>query len=50
MQELPGAVTRIAWDNVAQVSKKTADKLGLKSDDLINISVNGAEIQMPLWE
>ena len=49
MQELPNAVTRISWDNVAQVSKKTADKLGLKSEDLINISVNNTEIQMPLW-
>ena len=49
LQELPGAVTRIAWDNVAQVSKKTADSLGLKSEDLINITIDGREIQMPLW-
>ncbi len=49
MQELPGAVTRIAWDNVAQVSKKTADGLGLKSEDMIDININGAVIQMPLW-
>lgn len=49
MQELPGSVTRISWDNVAQVSKKTADSLGLKSEDLINIKINNIEIQMPLW-
>ncbi|KAA3631320.1 MAG: 4Fe-4S dicluster domain-containing protein [Calditrichaeota bacterium] len=49
LQELPDTVTRVAWDNVAQVSKKTADKLGFNSEDLITLSVNDAEVQMPLW-
>ena len=49
LQELPDTVTRVAWDNVAQVSKKTADKLGFVSEDLITLTVNGAEVSMPLW-
>jgi molybdopterin-containing oxidoreductase family iron-sulfur binding subunit len=49
LQELPDAITRIAWDNVAQMSKATADKYELENEDLINIKANGSEIQMPVW-
>lgn len=49
LQELPDAITRISWDNVAQMSKITADKYGLENEDLINIKANGSEIQMPVW-
>jgi molybdopterin-containing oxidoreductase family iron-sulfur binding subunit len=49
LQELPDAITRISWDNVAQMSKATADKYGLENEDLINIKAKDSEIQMPVW-
>ena len=38
MQELPDPVTKITWDNVAAMSPKTADKLGVKQGNIIELS------------
>ena len=48
MQELPDFFTKIAWDNVAQISPKTAEALGLKQEQLIKVNVNGNEAQIPV--
>ena len=37
LQELPHPVSKIVWDNYAAISPKSADQLGLKSNDLIEI-------------
>ncbi|MFN3344463.1 MAG: TAT-variant-translocated molybdopterin oxidoreductase [Chloroherpetonaceae bacterium] len=34
LQELPGAVTKLAWDNAALMSLKTAKELGLKGESV----------------
>lgn len=34
LQELPGAVTKLAWDNAALISLKTAKELGLKGESV----------------
>jgi molybdopterin-containing oxidoreductase family iron-sulfur binding subunit len=63
LQELPDSITKLTWDNVALVSHKTADRLGLykspegkarkqfKNDeghyDLIEIEVQGRKVTMP---
>ena len=49
LQELPDAVTKISWDNVAQMSPATAKKYGFKNEDLITIKANGAEIRTVAW-
>lgn len=56
LQELPKPMTKITWDNVALMSKKTADELGVeqaslgKSDvEMIAITVNGRTVEMPAW-
>ncbi len=38
LQEVPHPVTKVTWDNYAAISKKTADDLGLKLNDLIEIN------------
>ena len=38
LQELPHPVSKIVWDNYAAISPKTANDLGLKSNDLVEIS------------
>ncbi len=39
LQELPGPLTKLTWDNAALISKHDADKLSLSNDDVISIKV-----------
>ena len=48
LQELPHPVSKVAWDNYAAISPATAEKNELKNDDLIKISLDGKEIELPV--
>ena len=39
LQEIPDPITKVAWDNAAMISPATAKKLGVKDNDLIEITV-----------
>jgi len=47
LQELPDPVTTLTWDNAAQVSPATAQRLSLITGDLMDIQVGGRHIQIP---
>ncbi len=61
LQELPNAVTKITWDNVALVSPATAERLGIRSafaksainisqaSDIIELKVRGNTVRIPAW-
>jgi MoCo/4Fe-4S cofactor protein with predicted Tat translocation signal len=49
LQETPKPMTQICWDNAVQISVKTADKLGLKTEDVVEIDVNGRKVKGPIW-
>jgi molybdopterin-containing oxidoreductase family iron-sulfur binding subunit len=57
MQELPHPMTKVVWDNLAYVSVKTAEKLGLKVEeiagkkhcDVITLTVDGRSVQLPVF-
>jgi len=56
LQELPEPMTKVTWDNVALMSKKTADKLGVKQAglgkaevEMISITVDGTTVELPAW-
>jgi len=49
LQELPDFFTKVAWDNVASVSPKTSETLGLKHGTVATIRVNGAEQKIPVY-
>ena len=49
LQETPKPMTQICWDNAVQMSVKTAEKLGLKSEDVVEIEVNGSKVKGGLW-
>ncbi|HOZ07034.1 MAG TPA: 4Fe-4S dicluster domain-containing protein, partial [candidate division Zixibacteria bacterium] len=49
LQELPDPITKLAWDNVATLSPKTAEELGVKNEDLVRVAVNGRELTLPVW-
>ena len=39
LQEIPDPITKVTWDNAAMLSPATAKKLGVKDNDVIEISV-----------
>ena len=56
LQELPEPMTKITWDNVALMSKKTADELGVheagigKSEvEMVAITVGDTTVELPAW-
>ena len=56
LQELPDFFTKIAWDNVAQVSPKTAKKLGVTQGGMgtssttrfITITIGDSDVKVPI--
>ena len=49
LQEWPKPLTKLTWDAVAMLSKKTADRLGIKSEDAVELKYQGRTIIAPAW-
>ncbi len=49
LQELPKPLSKMTWDNPVAIGPKMAGRLGLKSEDLINIQLNGKTVTAPVW-
>lgn len=51
LQELPGPMTRLTWDNVALVNPATAAKLGISSHKapMLKVSVGGRSLKIPAY-
>jgi MoCo/4Fe-4S cofactor protein with predicted Tat translocation signal len=49
LQETPKPMTQVCWDNAVLVSVKTAEKLGLKTEDIVEIEVKGSKVQGGVW-
>ncbi len=49
LQEVPKPITRLAWDNAAMVSPKTAQKLGVSRGDYVKIELSGRETKAGTW-
>ncbi len=49
LQELPKPLTKLTWDSVAMLSPKTAQRLGLKNEDAIELRYQGRTIVAPAW-
>ncbi len=49
LQELPKPLTTHTWDAVAMLSPKTAERLGVKSEDAIELKYQGRTIVAPAW-
>lgn len=45
LQELPDPISKVTWDNYASISKATADKLGVKEGDVVNVSAKGYTLE-----
>jgi MoCo/4Fe-4S cofactor protein with predicted Tat translocation signal len=56
LQELPKPLSKVTWDNVAYISARTAERLGIALDrpgnqeqDVLEISYKGATATLPVW-
>jgi MoCo/4Fe-4S cofactor protein with predicted Tat translocation signal len=49
LQEVPKAMTRLTWDNPALIAPSTAEKLGLDTGALIDLTIDGRQLQVPVW-
>jgi MoCo/4Fe-4S cofactor protein with predicted Tat translocation signal len=48
LQELPDSFTKLTWDNAALISPQTAKDLELKTEDVVEITVNGQSVEAPI--
>jgi molybdopterin-containing oxidoreductase family iron-sulfur binding subunit len=49
LQELPHPITKMTWDNAALLSPATAAALGVANEEVVTISLDGREIELPVW-
>jgi MoCo/4Fe-4S cofactor protein with predicted Tat translocation signal len=49
LQELPKPMSKMTWDNPVLVGPAMAERMGLKSEDVIAIELNGKKVTAPVW-
>ena len=49
LQELPKPLTKLTWDNAALMSLGTAQRLGVTSGDVVELSSRGRAVEAPVW-
>jgi molybdopterin-containing oxidoreductase family iron-sulfur binding subunit len=48
LQELPRPLTKLTWDNALCIHPKTARRLHVKHEDLVELEVNGRTVRCPV--
>ena len=49
LQEFPDPVTKITWDGVVLVSRKTAEEHSVQNGDVVEIEIGGNKVRGPIW-
>jgi molybdopterin-containing oxidoreductase family iron-sulfur binding subunit len=49
LQELPKPITKLTWDNAVLVAKATADRLGVRNEDVVRLKHGDRSIEGPIW-
>ncbi len=49
LQELPKPMNKLTWDNPVLLNPKMGERLGLKTLDLVELTVNGNKATGPVW-
>jgi molybdopterin-containing oxidoreductase family iron-sulfur binding subunit len=49
LQELPKPMSKLTWDNAVQMGPKMASRLGIATEDVVELELNGKKIQGPVW-
>jgi molybdopterin-containing oxidoreductase family iron-sulfur binding subunit len=45
LQEMPDPISKVCWDNYVAISKNTADAIGVKDGNLVNVTVAGKVVE-----
>ncbi len=49
LQELPGALTKITWDNAALIAPADAETLGVSTNDRVALTIGDATVELPVY-
>jgi MoCo/4Fe-4S cofactor protein with predicted Tat translocation signal len=49
LQELPKPMTKLTWDNAILIGPKMAERLQIKTEDVVELELNGKKVQGPVW-
>ncbi|MGA9390209.1 MAG: TAT-variant-translocated molybdopterin oxidoreductase [Candidatus Sulfotelmatobacter sp.] len=49
LQELPKPMTKLTWDNAVLIGPKMAERLQVKTLDLVELELNGKKVTGPVW-
>ena len=47
LQELAKPLTKLTWDNAALIAPATAEKLGVTTEDVVELSLDGRKVEAP---
>jgi molybdopterin-containing oxidoreductase family iron-sulfur binding subunit len=49
LQELPKPVTKLTWGNALLISPRTAETLGVRNEQVVEVEVSGEKLEIPAW-
>ncbi len=49
LQELSKPLTKLTWDNAALIAPATAQKLGVTTEDVVELTFRGRKVSAPVW-
>ncbi|HEV7734819.1 MAG TPA: TAT-variant-translocated molybdopterin oxidoreductase [Candidatus Binatia bacterium] len=49
LQELPKPLTKLTWENVAQVAPANAEQLGIRNGDVVELTLGERTVRAPVW-
>ena len=49
LQELPKPMTKLTWDNAVLIGPKMAERLQIKTCDIVELELNGKKVTGPVW-
>jgi molybdopterin-containing oxidoreductase family iron-sulfur binding subunit len=49
LQELPKPMSKLTWDNAVQIGPKMAQRLGIATEDVVELELNGKKLTGPVW-
>jgi molybdopterin-containing oxidoreductase family iron-sulfur binding subunit len=49
LQELPKPMSKLTWDNVVTIGPKMAERLQIKSKDVVELDLNGRKVKGAVW-
>ncbi len=49
LQELPKPMNKLTWDNPVLMGPAMADRMDIKTEDLVEVELNGRKVTSPVW-